>query len=79
MWTSRDGKTWTELGAPAALPWNGKAPQDMRYDFDAVVFSGGRAGLRPSIMTFGGDRERFGLPSDVNAFLIENDVWQFSP
>jgi alkyl sulfatase BDS1-like metallo-beta-lactamase superfamily hydrolase len=28
---------------------------------------------------FGGDRERFGLPSDVNAFLIENDVWQFSP
>jgi hypothetical protein len=28
-------------------------------------------------MTFGGDRERFGLPSDVNAFLLENDVWQF--
>jgi sulfate adenylyltransferase subunit 2 len=28
---------------------------------------------------FGGGRERFGLPSNVNAFLIENDVWQFSP
>jgi hypothetical protein len=51
----------------------------MRYDFDALVFSGGRAGLRPSILTFGGDRERFGLPSDVNAFLVENDVWQFGP
>jgi hypothetical protein len=50
----------------------------MRYDFDALVFSGGRAGLRPSIMTFGGDRERFGLPSEVNAFLIENDVWRFA-
>ena len=30
-------------------------------------------------MTLGGDRERFGLSSDVNATLIENDVWQFSP
>jgi hypothetical protein len=30
----------------------------MRYDFDALVLSGGRAGLRPSIMTFGGDREQ---------------------
>ena len=79
MWTSRDGETWTELQLPAAPPWNGSSPEDMRYDFDALVFSGGRAGLRPSIMTFGGDRERFGLPSDVNAFLIENDVWQFSP
>jgi hypothetical protein len=30
-------------------------------------------------MTFGGDRERFGLPSNVNAFLLENDVWRLSP
>jgi hypothetical protein len=30
-------------------------------------------------MTFGGDRERFGLPSDVNAFLIDNDVWRLEP
>jgi hypothetical protein len=35
--------------------------------------------LRPSIMTFGGDRERFGLPSEVNAFLIDNDVWRLAP
>jgi len=79
MWTSRDGRTWTQLQAPAAPPWNGKSPKDMRYDFDTLVFSGGRAGLRPSIMTFGGDRERFGLPGEASAFLIENDVWQFSP
>ena len=77
MWTSRDGKTWTELGPPAAPPWNGTNPGDMRYDFDALVVSGG--GVRPSIVTFGGDRERFGLPSDVNAFLVENDVWRLSP
>ncbi len=79
IWTSRDGRMWTELASPAAPPWNGASPADMRYDFDALVFSGGRAGLAPSIMTFGGDRERFGLPSDVNAFLVENDVWQFGP
>ena len=79
IWSSRDGRTWTELSPPASPPWNGASPADMRYDFDALVFSGGRAGLRPSILTFGGDRERFGLPSDVNAFLVENDVWQFGP
>jgi hypothetical protein len=79
MWTSRDGKTWTQLQAPAAPPWNGKSPEDMRYDFHTLVFSGDRAGLRPSIITFDGDRERSELPGEANAFLIENDVWQFSP
>jgi hypothetical protein len=48
----------------------------MRYDFDALVFSGGRAGLPPSIMTFGGDRERFGLSTEENASRVDNDVWQ---
>jgi len=38
-----------------------------------------RAGLRPSIVTFGGNRERSGRPGEASAFLIENDVWQFSP
>ena len=79
MWTSRDGRWWRQLGSPAAPPWNGTNAADMRYDFDALVMSGGRRGLRPSIMTFGGDRERFGIPSNVNAFLIENDVWRLSP
>jgi hypothetical protein len=76
IWTSRDGRTWTELPAPASPPWNGTSPDDMRYDFDALVFSGGRAGLPPSIMTFGGDRERFGLSTEENASRVDNDVWQ---
>jgi len=79
VWTSRDGRRWTELGFPAAPPWNGASPDDMRYDFDALVVSGLGTGARPSIMTFGGDRERFGLPAEVNQFLLENDVWRLSP
>jgi hypothetical protein len=79
MWTSRDGRTWTELSGPAAPPWNGAGPDAMRYDFDALAVSGLGGGLTPSIMTFGGDRERFGLPAAANAFLIENDVWKMSP
>jgi hypothetical protein len=51
----------------------------MRYDFDTLVISGGRAVLRPSIMMFGDDRKRSAPPGEANAFLIENDVWQFSP
>lgn len=79
IWTSRDGKKWIELLPPAAPPWNGGSPADMKYDFDALVISGNRAGQRPSIITFGGDRERFGLPSDENALLIDNDVWLLTP
>jgi len=79
VWTSKDGATWTELMSPASPPWNAGSPAGIKYDFDAVVISGGRRGLRPSIMTFGGDRERFGLPSEVNAFLIDNDVWRLAP
>ena len=78
IWTSRDGETWTELMPPAAPPWNGGSPADMKYDFHALTVSGSRAGQKPSIMTFGGDRERFGLPDNVNAFLLDNDVWVLS-
>ena len=79
IWVSKDGAAWTELMPPASPPWNAGSPADIKYDFDAVVISGGRRGLAPSIMTFGGDRERFGLPSEVNAFLIDNDVWRLTP
>ena len=35
--------------------------------------------LRPSIFTFGGDRETF-APFDPLAFTkVDNDVWRFSP
>jgi len=30
-------------------------------------------------MTFGGDRERFGFPTEANAYLIDNDVWRLNP
>ncbi|MFN0153124.1 MAG: hypothetical protein ACKVUT_01940 [Gaiella sp.] len=76
VWTSRDGGTWRALGSPAAPPWNATSPAGGRYDFDALVVRSGHFGLRLSIMTFGGDRERFGLPADVNARLVENDVWR---
>jgi hypothetical protein len=79
IWASKDGATWTELMPPASPPWNAGSPGGIKYDFDALVISGERRGLRPSIMTFGGDRERFGLPSEVNAFLIDNDVWRLAP
>ena len=79
IWASKDGATWTELMPPASPPWNAGSSDGIKYDFDALVISGGRRGLRPSIMTFGGDRERFGLPTAVNAFLIDNDVWQLEP
>lgn len=79
IWVSRDGASWTELMPPAAPPWNGGSPEDMKYDFHALVVSGNRAGQRPSVMTFGGDRERFGLPADFNALLLDNDVWVLSP
>lgn len=79
IWTSRDGASWTQLQAPAAPVWNATGPADGRYDFDALVVTGGRFGGRPSILTFGGDRERFGLPDAVNATLLENDVWRLAP
>jgi hypothetical protein len=78
IWASRDGATWTELDPPASPPWNA-SPNDARYDFDALTVEGQRAGLRPSIMTFGGDRERFELDPWVNAQRLENDVWRMSP
>ena len=79
IWSSRDGATWTELMPPASPPWNSGSPAGMKYDFDALIIRGGRAGQRPSIMTFGGDRERFGLPDEANQFLIDNDVWRLAP
>lgn len=79
VWASRDGKQWVELMPPASPPWNGGSPDAMKYDFDALVVSGNRAGQRPSVMTFGGDRERFGLPPQANATRIDNDVWLMQP
>jgi hypothetical protein len=79
IWVSADGKEWNELPAPASPPWDAATPDDVKYDFDALVVHGCRSGLAPSIMTFGGDRERFELPPGENATRVDNDVWRMSP
>ena len=38
----------------------------------------GEGGMKPSIFTFGGDREIF-VPIPGNEFRIDNDVWRYSP
>jgi hypothetical protein len=76
IWASRDGRRWSELKAPFSPPWRAENPDDAKYDFDALVVPGGPFGLVPAILTFGGDRERFELPPDVNAIRVDNDVWR---
>ena len=63
--------TWTDL---QQVPWNALAPEDIKYDFDVVTFGDGP----DAIYTFGGDRERFDLPPEVNVGLVDNDVWRWS-
>jgi hypothetical protein len=78
IWASYDGKHWTELGGTASPPWNASGPEDIKYDFAAfpVYWVNGR--FRPSIFTFGGDRETFN-PLDFEAFRkVDNDVWQYT-
>jgi len=48
-----------------------------KYDFDALAVECGHGGLRPSIMTFGGDRERFVPPFPI--VPLDNEVWRMSP
>ena len=76
IWASRDGKRWHELERPASPPWRAVDPDDAKYDFDALVVRDGPFGLFPSILTFGGDRERFELPAEENATRVDNDVWR---
>jgi len=75
IWASRDGKRWYELEKPASPPWRAVDPDDAKYDFDALVVRDGPFGL-PSILTFGGDRERFELGPEENAKRVDNDVWR---
>ncbi len=75
VWVSPDGKDWSELTAPASPAWNVGVANDAKYDFDALVVQSPLLGNGPSIMTFGGDRERFELPPNENATRVDNDVW----
>ena len=75
-WVSKNGATWSQA---SDSPWDAKSPDDIRYDFDMLTVKGGMGGLKPSIFTFGGDRETFILPPEVNFFRVENDVWRYGP
>lgn len=76
IWVSKDGASWTQV---SDSPWNAGSPDDIRYDFDMLTVKGGMGGQKPSIFTFGGDRETFFFPPEVNFFRVENDVWSYSP
>ena len=76
IWVSKDGASWKQV---SDSPWNATSPDDIRYDFDMLTVKGGMGGQKPSILTFGGDRETFILPPEVNFFRVENDVWSYSP
>jgi hypothetical protein len=91
IWISKDGANWEKV---SDSPWNNDPsysdcisadPPELpiicdyvRYDFDMLTVSGGEGGMKPSIFTFGGDREIF-VPIPGNEFRIENDVWRYSP
>ena len=80
IWASADGANWRKLGGRAAPPWNADGPADIKYDFAAfpVYFVDGK--FKPSIFTFGGDRETFDPDPDSMQFLnVDNDTWRFSP
>ena len=76
IWVSKNGANWRQV---SDSPWDAESPDDIRYDFDMLTVKGGMGGLKPSIFTFGGDRETFILPPEVNFFRVENDVWRYGP
>ena len=76
FWVSRDGARWWELKAPFSPPWRAESPDDVKYDFDAVVLRGRHRDRLPTIFVLGGDRERFELPPEENATRVDNDVWR---
>jgi len=80
IWVSADGANWQELGGTASPPWNATGPADIKYDFAAfpVYFVDGK--FKPSIFTFGGDRETFDpRPESMEYLKVDNDVCRFSP
>jgi N-acetylneuraminic acid mutarotase len=71
VWASVDGRRWQQL---AGTPWNATSPDEVKYDFDTAVLTGGGSG--PAIATFGGDRETFAFGDPTNYLRVDNDVWQ---
>ena len=93
IWVSKDGSDWTQVSSTpwnndpnwdaitdpfCASTAPGLVCDNIRYDFDMLTVKGGKGGMKPSIFTFGGDREVF-FPIPFNYFRVENDVWRYSP
>jgi len=76
IWVSKDGAAWTQV---SDSPWNAMSPGDIKYDFDALVASGGGVGQKPAIFTFGGDRETFDFQDPENYLRVDDEVWRFAP
>lgn len=93
IWVSKDGADWTQVSSTPwnndpdwdaiTDPFCSSTPPELicdniRYDFDMLTVKGGKGGMKPSIFTFGGDREVF-FSIPFNYFRVENDVWRYSP
>ena len=78
VWVSRTGADWEEV---SDSPWNAVEPGEGKYDFDVLAgwFPSPQGGVRPSIFTFGGDRETFDFTDPTNYLNVDNDVWRFAP
>lgn len=74
VWTSNNGKEWKNV---SASPWNAISPEEIKYDFDALVVTGHK-NESDMIFTFGGDRETFNFFDPINYLLVDNDVWRYS-
>ena len=101
IWVSKNGADWTQVSDTpwnnnpfsnvfiCPVPPPPQSPEliwdNIRYDFDMLTVSGGKGGMKPSIFTFGGDREVFvdlpvcEPPLPPNFLRVENDVWRYSP
>ena len=95
IWVSKNGADWTQVSftpwnnnpisnvyacPPPPPPLSPDLVCDnIRYDFDMLTVSGGKGGMKPSIFTFGGDREVFDPNVPDNYLRVENDVWRYSP
>lgn len=69
VWTSTDGEDWVQVGDD---PWGAQTPEEVRYDFDALVLDG-------EILSFGGDRETFDFGDPENYLRVDDDVYRFGP
>lgn len=76
IWISKDGIKWVQT--PGA-PWDAATPEEIKYDFDAIVVPGTKKNSLPAIITVGGDRETFNFFDPFNYLNVDNDVWRFYP